>query len=57
MYSKYLLGKKVQCVDKEEVEIDNPAFGQMDPHLKFDDTQQDFEEQMIHSKNAVPSFD
>jgi mitochondrial import receptor subunit TOM40 len=41
---KVFAASPVHCSKKEEVELDDPAFSQIDPHLKVDENEDSLEE-------------
>lgn len=55
-----LLYSTIKC-HREEVGMDNPAYGQMDPHLKVDESESDIEvdpfAKMNKFPNKPPTFD
>ena len=54
-----LLSPSVSCHNQETVELDNPAFAQLDPHLKVDETEEIEINPFGKSRfpNKPPSFD
>lgn len=40
----FVSSSSVNCSKREEVSIDDPAFSQMDPHLKVDESEDSLDE-------------
>ena len=57
VFSSIFQLKKISCTNLEEVEMNNPAFAQMDPHLQVEDEESEQINPFGSKHNKPPSFD